>query len=162
MLQLVEWPIHFYRSMNSDADCMYGIFVGLLEALYVAIFRSRFDCVAAQNIDAPSNVDEFDFAAALVRAEPATNIAVRHVDCTMIEVTTMMAFPRTTFGYENSIERSEMKKKMQIKMRKTFALYFQIHYYLFKSLLRAIGRTTSQHVQLRSHFPCQMSGITKN
>lgn len=80
----------------------------------VAVFRIRCDDVAIQIVDVPSNVDEFDFEAAPVRAEIAINIVVLGVDCMLIEAMTMMMPLRTIFDCGNSIEQSEMTNENEI------------------------------------------------
>lgn len=96
--------------------------VGLLSTVCVAIFRIHFDDAVALNIDVPSNVDGFDAAATLVRAELATNIVALGVDC-MTTVTMMMtASLLTTFDCGNSIEKSAMRfrKKTQTNEHQTY------------------------------------------
>lgn len=108
---------------DDDEDCIVGscVVVAAADDDFVAViwctlhaaavFRSRFDAVAAPNIDDPSNVDGFDSAAALVRAELAANIVVPGVDYMTNVAMTMTVSLRTTFDYENSIEPSEKETK---------------------------------------------------
>lgn len=108
-------------SVDDDEDCIVGSCVVVVADDFVAViwctlhaaavFRSRFDAVAAPNIDDPSNVDGFDSAAALVRAELAANIVVPGVDYMTTVAMTMTVSLRTTFDYGNSIEPSEKETK---------------------------------------------------
>lgn len=139
---------------SDDVDCIVGNYVAVVAGaavvlytlLHAAIFHIRFDVVVAQNIDVPSNVDGFDSAAALVRAELAANIVALGVDCMWTATMMMTVSLQTTFDDENSIEPSEMKwNKMKIRKYSATKNIIQIIYV-------KRNRTTND-----SYFPCQMS-----
>lgn len=112
----VGQSMFYCPTCSDDVDCIVGNYVAVVAGavvlctlLHAAIFHIRFDVVVAQSIDVPSNVDGFDSAAALVRAELAANIVALGVDCMWTATMTMTVSLQTTFDDENSIEPSEMK-----------------------------------------------------